>query len=1138
MQRRPVAVPADILPISKGSIDVTPRPTDATEVGRGRFDSARLLIALALLAVIAISAEVAAQTAAPTTRSGPSVAPPTPSNGKESTTPERTAPQNSGQPVFGLLQPEDGAVVPLPAGTRYEDFLAWIAARRGPGYGINSVVLSGRVGSDGRAQVDAEVTLVVHRDNEWVRAPLAFGEGVLIGFEHSGEGLASFDSFAKDVGYTWSLQGRGEHRLKLQLAVPLTDRTGETRLVLSTPANTATTKVDLTIPSDPTVTAVGGILRSNFSSDQQTVVEWVGPGGRIELSWRPQVAAAQPADLAAATVIMPSVTAKAVQLRAVQKVSPSQGQVSTVRTRLPAGFALESVTGSLYQSHSEETTETGKVVTVQLAEATGSPFELTYRVSASLPADGIFSVDGFSLVDVPPDAQSGRVQLERSTGYDVHPLDGAQGIEKIEMLEPMPLAVSSAYSFNAQPFHLVLKAEPISPTLAVTPTLQFHVLPERIDLDAEFNVEVRKGELREVRLNWPGSRWSVSPIRAGPIQEFPRTMEAGSPIEIGVPGTTSAFTIPVRASLAREAGSGQITVRLPRLDGTARQKAEVLTGPFRIELESPLDLAVTVSAGGATLTPIDTTRATAMSDDGTPSRFVSYTVPAETTDLVFDLRKLERQVDAVARISLAARGDKLRVREQIQFNVQNQPLSTLRLRVPAALLSQDIEFLDAEDQPLTYKVQEREENGSEVLIQPSSPIVGPFTISTQYDVLRGVTAGEAGEVLVPIVQPIDATHSETALEVVPLRQHRVQAAGAGWVRVQTTEAGPTERWLNAQPTQAVRIKLEPSSEEPAKVVVTRLLQRSLLRRDGNVVTYADIQFAQVPPTIAIRFPEELKPESFAWRGAPVAPAFYSDGNDSIAEIPLAETSGPAVLAIAFKQSGDGLGLASRRTLATLGIDDAAVRETLWQLTLPESQHLFREPAAYEPQNFWSLDGGLIWARHSAKWMDEWFGAKVPRISPEFDAGHVYDFVRAGGPKPLEFSSISRSLVVLIGAGTAILLGYAFANGLILHRRQALIAVVALLLLAWTFFPNQVQIFLLPAIFGLLLVAIAAVAEWLLQRRQDRLAASAQSAVDFVTILPGDGSHSAAPSAIGSEEPTVVRTVRPPEPVGSSHGAIQ
>jgi hypothetical protein len=232
-----------------------------------------------------------------------------------------------------------------------------------------------------------------------------------------------------------------------------------------------------------------------------------------------------------------------------------------------------------------------------------------------------------------------------------------------------------------------------------------------------------------------------------------------------------------------------------------------------------------------------------------------------------------------------------------------------------------------------------------------------------------------------------------------------------------------------------------------------------------------------------------------------------------------------------------VGLATGRTLASITLDDAIVRETLWRLTLPESQHLFQEPDDYEPQNLWGIEGGLLWPRHSPAWINEWFGADVPRISPEFDTGHVYDFVRAGGPLPLAFSSISRSLVVLIGAGTSILLGYAFASGFVRHRRNTLIGLLLALLLLWTFFPYQVQIFLQPAAFGLLLVAIAAVAEWLLQRRQDRFAATAQSAVDFVTILPGDGSHSAAPSAIGSEEPTVVRSVRPQEPVGSSHGSM-
>ncbi len=1116
---------------------MTPRPFDATELGRGRSRLARSSVAFALLSITTLTSHAVAQSAVPTTRNGTPVSS-APANGvKDAGDSGPTASAASGQPVFGLLRAEDGAVVPLPVGTRYEDFLSWIAARRGPGYGINSVRLTGSVGADGRAELDAEVVLVVHRDEEWVRVPLAFGEATLVGFEHTGVGHISFESFAKEVGHTWSLQGRGEHRLQLKLLVPLTERSGETRLVLSTPANAATTKLNLTIPSDPTVSAVGGVVRSNFTSDQQTSLEWLGPGGRIDLSWRPQVAAAQPADLAASTVIIPSLTGKTVQLRAVQKITPSRGQVASIKTRLPAGFVLESVSGSLYQSHSEETTESGKVVTVQLVEATGSTFELTYRVTAPLPTDGTFAVDGFSLLDVPPQAQSGRIQLERSTGYDVRPVDGSEGIEKIEMLEPMPLTLSSAYAFNAQPFHLALKAEPISPALAVTPTLQFHVLPERIDLDAEFAVEVRKGELREVRLNWPGSRWSVSPIRAGPIQEFPRTPEAGGPIEIGVPGTTPTFTIPVRASLARDAGSEQIVVRLPKIDGTPRQKAEVVTDPIHIELESPLGLAIAVSSGGTVLEPLNTSLPTTLIDGESSSRTTSYVVPAETVELVFDVRKLERQVHTTARLSLSSRGDKLHVEEQIDYDVQNEPLSSLRLSIPNSLLAQNLQFVDQENRPLTFTVEERHEDASDVIIPLSSPFVGAFAISTKYDLARGVAVGDAGNVRVPVVQPADATRSQTALMVSPMRRHHVNVVDAEWVRVQSTESKPQELWLGSGASQSIRLALVPrSSEESSKVVVSRLLQRSLLRRDGSVVTYTDVQFAQVPPSITVRFPQELKPDSFSCAGSP-SPRFST---------PMAMTRSQKSCSVTVPARRFWPSHRSRQ--GTVWGSRAVARYNPWSSKMRSCGRRCGS-SRFPSHNTSSENLPSMNRRTSGTWMAASSGVAIRRngsmsgsVQPSHESvrnstlAMCTTLCELGRARPLEFASISRSLVVLIGAGTAILLGYAFANGLILHRRKALIAVASVFLLAWTVFPNQVQIFLPPAVFGLLLVAIAAVAEWLLQRRQDRLAASAQSAVDFVTILPGDGSHSGTPSAIGSEEPTVVRTVRPPEHVGSSHGS--
>jgi hypothetical protein len=1047
----PVRVSADVLSVLKGWPAVTPRLHDATAVPRNRLLGSALAAVALLIAFLAPGVAVG-QAASSPMRTGSPVPVSSAGNAKDATPSERSPTEAAAQPVFGLLRPDDGSVVPLPSGTKYDDFLAWIAARRGPGYGINSVDLSGRADENGSAELEAEIVLVVHRDDEWVRVPLGFPEATLLEVEHSGAGLESYEAFTKDVGHAWSLQGRGEHRLKLKLLVPLTEKSGETRLTLTTPANAATTKLKLTLPSDPSVIADRGIVRSTFSADQQTTVDWAGPGGRVDLAWHPQVAAAQPADLAVSTTIIPSVVGKTVQLRAVQKIAPSRGQVSSIRTRLPAGFTIESVAGALYRTYSEDASEQGRTVTVQLTEATSGTFELTYRVVGPLPSDGIFTLEGFSLPDVPADAQSGRVQFERSAGYSIQPIEGAEGVQKIEMLEPMPAAVSSAYAFSSQPFHLKVKAEPIPPSFVVTPTLEFLVLPDRIDLDAEFGVEVRKGELREVRLNWPAPKWNVSQVRAGAIQEFPRTMDPLAPIEIGVPAAVSSFTIPIRASRPNEEQSGRIVVPLPKLEGTSRQKADVVSNDALIDLRFPSNFAVSVTANGAALQPLqDAGRAADLAEPTDRSRRVLKLAPAGVTELVFEVTPLERQVSASVKVAVSPRGDELHVQELVDYEVSNEPLPSLRLVVPEELLSQGLSFYDGSHQPLKSSIGNPQDGKTEVLLQLDAPVLGPFSVSTEYDVPHAVPSDASGELRLPVLLPADATLSGAVATFAPLRKHSVRIAGPDWVRLQSATREPQEQWVASAPSSSIPLVLSPKSEDDASsAVVSHLLQRSLVRRDGVAVTFADFRFERVPPRVGLRVPKGVKVESFWWRGQSVTASLYADDAGSLAEIALDPGRAAPILTVAYRQSGEATGLADGRSLQTINLDDGAVRETLWQLTLPESQHLFGEPDDYEARFDWGLGGNFLWSRRPAERIDEWFGAEVPKVSPEFGIGHVYDFVRAGGPKPFVFTSISRSLVVLIGAGAAILLGYAFANGLIVQRRRALIAVVIALMLAWAF----------------------------------------------------------------------------------------
>src|SRR5690606_15374980 len=236
-------------------------------------------------------------------------------------------------------------------------------------------------------------------------------------------------------------------------------------------------------------------------------------------------------------------------------------------------------------------------------------------------------------------------------------------------------------------------------------------------------------------------------------------------------------------------------------------------------------------------------------------------------------------------------------------------------------------------------------------------------------------------------------------------------------------------------------------------------------------------------------PSGIEPDWFRWRGRVITSEMIKQQNGRLAEIPLESDQGPAVLSVGYHHNARSpVGIASTTRFETPRFgSDVQIERTLWRTTLPESHHLYSMPDGYEAGFRWGLHHGL-WSRQideRFQRLGEWLGAEPAAIGPEFENGHQYAFTRTGAAQPLIVTSVSRSLVVLIGAGAAIVLGYAFASGLIPRRRRTLIAVGSILLVLWAIFPNQVHLFLQPALFGLALVGAATLAEWLLRKRLEQ-----------------------------------------------------
>jgi hypothetical protein len=507
-------------------------------------------------------------------------------------------------------------------------------------------------------------------------------------------------------------------------------------------------------------------------------------------------------------------------------------------------------------------------------------------------------------------------------------------------------------------------------------------------------------------------------------------------------------------------------------------------------------------------------------------RWTLYRASPEVGEVTLDVRRVPRTVTANAALTVRPEGGGLSVTERIDYDVEHGTLSELRVRVPTGV--REVRFSDGAGAPLEPTTAD-----GVTTLRLGRAATGAVSLSAEYR----VDAADRPEVSVPVIEPLDAAPKSAELRFAQGLDAAVESDR--WTRRRPADAGDGSLWTADRLAGPIPLRFA-AQKNPATSAGARVLLRSAVSREGAVTTVADCRLDSPPRRLAVRFAPGVSPRRFFWGGRPVAAEQTPDGTY---ELDLGANPSAGVLRIETDaEAADLSGLAARVSLAGfefVGPGASAVRETLWRVSLPESQHLFVPPKGYDPRYHWTLSRGM-WTRKTDDAFEtpaEWLGADPAPVSSDFDAGHVYAFSRPGPPERLSLTAISRSLVVLLGAGAAIVIGYAFAHGFVPRPRAALAALLSALLLLWAFFPGQVQIFLQPAAFGLLLVAVAAFAERLLRGSQEPTppVEGPRSAVDFVTILPGESSTSAPPPAIGSEEPTVLRHGRPaPEPVGA-HG---
>lgn len=984
-----------------------------------------------------------------------------------------------------------------------------------PAY-IAQLQLDGSVVGDS-ADMTANIRIEITRDG-WFEVPLALDQAHIYEWHHTGAGEAAPAVPRNgDEGVHWQLRGQGTHRLQIRFHLPVRTSVGGRQLQLSLPQLPARFVAQAVlrvpdpraVPRDPPLNVT---VRRQVLESGETEFACEVSGSRWELSWRTQ-ADDVPRIKEVVTAIRLRRESGRLRLAARQQCAVEQGSLSEITVRAPPGFELQSVqliSGASGPLTSQSVPDRPGWWRVHLDPPVQGSVELDWAFTRTFPAGGgPVVVEGLD-VDGARE-QRGRIEIEALEGYAARwQPDDSRALQRVEALERRagePL-VEYRFEFRTQPFRLEYQLAPIAATTEAESEAFVWVEDsedgQRTDLFLGVRLEVLSGHLFEIVLDWPGRE------AAGWTPRFSRT-------EVAVEAGEAAVEI-VGATLDQDAfrvSPEQLRLQLARpcsgvLRALLRFTRQAAPGQSRLDLQLPrpvakfhrgsllsvagaINLETTVSASEGELrrVPRNGPLPAGLPPEVAASPLQTYSLPVEPP--VVHVGWTEHPRTIVAETSLVVESvsaTAVRVVQEIAYNVSHGYVPTLLLDVPPSLRDALTPALlragAADDVGVSVRLEDEvvvpELREGHLWISLPQPRHGRFRLAIEHVVPLPAPSASPATFAIPIVQSADADFTATQLRIVGTDTLRLADDESGWQSWLTRTGGSA--WLTSEQRSSVTLVVDDSLRNvPQQFTVTTAFIRTWFGDPGQVSIHAEYEIREAPPRVLVTLPQAAASAEFGWNGRPL-----SGGRDARNAAPssgqylldLAARDTPAVsgrLSIKYRlQQPQPLGLWSWRSVAFPEFGDKVfVDETFWEVVLPPGQQLFAPPAGMVPQYTWERQVA-VWARRpTAEYRVRREQMAAPDSHPAaaaHRAGNAYAYSTIGPLARGEFGAMAQSFIVLIGAGITLLLGFVFGRIPATRNALSLLVLAFLFALASLWQLELMQLLLQPAVFGLVLAAVA------------------------------------------------------------------
>jgi hypothetical protein len=992
--------------------------------------------------------------------------------------------------------------------------------------------------------LSAKFTIQITADNEWVRVPLELHEGVLRKFRHeykpdadtqnASKGKAGFDRFDRKTGVHWWFHGKGQHVLTLDMIVPIKKASGTRRLQLAVPsAASSYLRLDIPIPKEQLAfdTILAGANKTTALNADSTQVELFRLEQRVDLGWRALPDTSQVKTLLKAqSEIRVEPTEESILLNARQLIEPLQGSMKEIEVTLPGGFTVLElkVDGETYQPL-EEFPKAPQPVKISLPAPTTNRVRLDWVLQTPWPKSGQLAIEGLSVSECL--RQSGEIAVVEFEGFRLanRSMSGVYRTNVRELLGPGP--IQTAFQFREQPFQILLELLPIQPTYSVRPHLFLKLGGTQIEMLADLNLEVYRGVLDKLELVWPDFEeqgWTIDRTELpGLVEDIEHDAQSGR----------------LTFQLAKRLGQGsQIRFLLKATRKFAHSSADAipLTLP-RVMASNPVRTVVVVTNQEnveSTVTPVEGTETQPLSanfaeevdsilsksamSDFRGVRQTGFLVRSDQQSFQAKIVTHPQSIHSETQLHVNLERDRIAVREELHYDVSYVPVSQLRVMVPNSFPDK-VQFA-FRNVALKYEWTGVVVGDSrQARLTLPKPELGEFTIVGEYQLPEN--AGQENRLVVPYVRASDA--EEVTGRIVFSADYPAQATveDAAWSR--SPELGSDNVWSSTQLGDSVAIAWTPKQESHLQSFkIQKALVQSAILQNGRLVSRAYYQLDEPVEEILMTLPpEKLVPKAFTWNGAELSETEVAliDPDAGTFRLTLAAAEeGAAVLGVAYHATElTPLNWSQVFELTTPRFPgDVWMEKTSWEIVLPSDQHLFTLPEGFTPEFSWRRQG-LLWARlpnTTSDGPETWTRSAEEQFPLE---GNVYRFGFYGPCAELSFTAMNRSIIVLFGAGLALLVGFLLLKVPFTRNILTVLFVMFLFALCSVWFMEAIQVLLQPAALGLVLAVVAVLLEGSIKNRRQAHALSMAGSEEYSGSALGRTPRG-YPEPIGSEDPTAVR----------------